>query len=75
MLCFFAYSWSLILGLFVPIKQLTCQVLHHAGTELLSGESLVAEQEGECYLEHKTVMEGAFTLPLLSFVTLDKSLG
>ncbi|KAF4789576.1 hypothetical protein TURU_150470 [Turdus rufiventris] len=32
-------------GLFVPIKQLTCQVLHDAETELRSGEGLVTELE------------------------------
>lgn len=74
MLCIFAYFWSLILGLFVPSKQLTFQVLHDVGTELLSGVDLVTEQEGECYLEHKAGMWEAFALPLLSFVTLDRSL-
>ena len=40
MLFFFAYFWS-FLELFVPIKQLTCQILHDAGTELLSVEIIL----------------------------------
>lgn len=44
-LCFFAYFWS-FLELFVPIKQLTCQILHGAGTELLRVDMVLLLNKG-----------------------------